>query len=451
MRKRNWIALLLTALLLTGCGKTAEPTTVPTTEAPTTEAPTTVPTEPPLDAKTVMDRMLDMAEEYPATEMDVKMVMDAEIDLVSMGMAVNMKMDISGHTVSSPDRSSYYMDMDINVNALGNAVSENMETYIVTEDGERIGYTYTKSTDAWTREEVPEEEEEASSLDGMEDTLREIPADQLELDDKTKIVNKTEVYVLNCTVPGDKINMEIADLEEMLGSGTMDMDDLDLSQIEIPLTLCVDVETFQLRYLKMDLAGMGDLMNSVITKMLGVTEGAADMEMEVNLTTFHVVEGNISYEEVEVPQLPEEAKERANTFSFYPIEEAEVELKVPCPMDYVYVEGDYYYAGFVNEDQTHLIYFSLYTDAEFTEYFGKGDAAGFSLPKDCVRYGAGPDIQGFKTLWGTDAEGTNSYFAWRQVGSCKLVVESYDILEESSLEVAMNTLLGAIDFPTETM
>ncbi len=448
MKLRTILALVLAALLLAGCGKNAAPIPVPATEAPTT-----VPTEPSMDAQTVLDKMLAVAQEAPMTEMTMDMVMDATLDFGAMGMTMKMVMDMHALTMVSQEPQSSYMEMTMNMNILGQATTEQTQSYVLMEDGVMVAYAHVASTDTWTRMEVPGDFAAMNDMNASTEMFKNMTGDTLALDEDTQLLDGREVYVLTCTMQGDKVDIDLSSLEQMMAAAGVEMGTLDLSAMEVPVTMYVDAETFQQRKLEMDMSSLGDMMNDMLGTMVAVSGETDPGEVTVSFATFSVTQSEIGYEPVELPQLPAEAKEKANQpqMTMYPIEEGAIKLNVPCPEGYTYTEGDYYYAGFYNADNTHGIYFSLYTDAEFLEFFGQGDEKGFALDTECETYGMGEDLLGYKTLWGIDKDGVNCYYAWIQIGNCKLVVESYDVFLDSSLEDMLGGLLGYVALATEAL
>lgn len=436
MKRRGIMALVLTLILLAGCSKA--PASV--TEDPTT-VPTTMAAEPVMDVQTLTEKMIAAAEKYSVTQLQVKQVMDMQVSMSGIGMSMNMSQEMTAKIKSSEEQQRSYTEMTMKMDMLGQQTKETSQIYLLMEDGSWVSYTHTDSTGAWTRDESPEVTDR-----NMTDFLAGMSAESLALEETQQYVGR-DVYVLRGTASADMLNMDSTGLEEFMGTGSFE--NFDLSQVEVPVTLYVDQDLFLLQKVEMDLSGMGEMMNSVIGSLMEGMGQNGTMAADISFDTYTLIASDFGYGPVAVPQLPEEAREWAQ-MGYYPIEEAEVSLRVPCPRGYYYCEGDYYYAGFVNEEMTHYLYYSLYTEEEFQEFYGKGDEEDIALALEFQQHGTGPEMIGFQTFWGV-SDGVNCYFAWIQVGSCKLVVESYDWMEGSSLEGTLTELLEALDAGAETL
>lgn len=426
--KRRLFTLLMAAVMLlslTACGKEAAPTTEPTT-VPTTE--------PPMDAQTLLANMTAAAESKPATTMKMEMDMDIGMDFTSMGMSMTMNMDMTMDMKMDSAAQTYYTDMDMNMSVMGEVMSEKMQTYVLSEDGTVVTYTYNETNGTWTRQETPD----ALGQEDMTQFLKAFSADLLTLEENTQQLGGREVYVLHGTMSGASEDMDMSALEDILSGLGTDVSGMDLSQIEVPVTMYVDAETFLIVQYEMEMAGMEEMMNVLIQSLLGSMEDTEELDMAITIEKFSMVAADIGYEKVEVPQVPAEGIQRAD-IPAYTIEESDVSVTVFVPQEYALMESDYYYIGLVNGDETQYVYYSLYTDAEFTEFFGEGDLAGFGYTNGSESL----ELNGFKTLSASDGD-MNIYIAWIQVGDCKLVVDSYDYFSDSTPETILPQLLEAV-------
>lgn len=433
--KKTIALMLVLALLLSGCGGASKPT-----EAPTTE-PTTIPTEPPMDAKTLTSEMMAASEGKTATKMTTEMVMDAQIVMEAMDMSYGMAMDVAMDMMVQEDPTRMYMEMDMDIKVMGEETAQNMQIYGSVEDGAVVTYAYDAVNDQWAKSES---DELLSSMDSMEidlTYLQAIPEEGMTLEENTRQMDGREVYVLHYVLTGDQ--MDDAGMGDILGAAGMN--GVDFTGFEVPYTVYVDSETFLMVASEVELGAADALMNSAVASILGAGGDAVDMQ--IDLQEFRVAIRNISYEPVEVPQVPEEGILKANRGTPYPIEEADVKLNIYAPVGFTYYEGDYYAAGFINAEETQAVYATLYTDEEFQEFYGAGDLAGFGFTEACVEYGNGPEIEGWTTLWGILEDGMRIQYAWIQIGGCKLLLDSADYLEQPDTEAIFNQLIAMVDIP----
>ena len=433
--KKTFALLLVFALLLSGCGAASKPT-----EAPTT-VPTTVPTEPPMDAKTVTAEMVAASEAKTATRMTTEMVMDAQIVMESLAMTYGMAMDVSMDMLVQEDPTRMYMEMDMNIKVMGEEITQQMQFYGSMEEGTFVSYAYDAVNDQWSKSET---EDLLSSMDSMDmdlSYLQNIAEEAMTLEENTRQMDGKEVYVLHYVLTGDQ--MDEAGMGNILSSAGMN--GVDFSGMEVPYTVYVDSASFLMVGAEMDMGSADALMNSAVASLLAGNAEVGDMQ--IDLREFRVAIRDVHYEPVEVPVVPEEGILKANRGTPYLIEEADVKLNIYPPADFTYFEGEYYSAGFINEEQTQALYATLYTDEEFLEFYGAGDLAGFGFTEGCVEYGTGPEIEGWTTLWGVLEDGMRIHYAWIQVGGCKLLMDSADYLEQSDMEAIFKQLITMVDIP----
>ena len=244
------------------------------------------------------------------TQMTMDMELEMDIDLEQAGMAFEMGMDMDYRMNMKMQSDPYaaYGDitLDMNMDLLGQNmdVSETMQMYMVMEDGKLVNYTHADSTGAWERQEA-ELKDAAQSLDYsfLKDMIPEIT-----LDEEKQTLNGREVYVIRLTLTGEQMQRVMngaGGMQDALGQMGMD-GELDMTSLTVPAVFYVDAQSFLPVQIEMEISGMGEMMDSMVSGLLGA--GAEGISMKVEIPTCRMVCTNIGFDPVEIPELPAEAK-----------------------------------------------------------------------------------------------------------------------------------------------
>lgn len=212
----------------------------------------------------------------------MEMVMDAKISAsgVSMDMSLNMDMDMK--TSKTEDSEMSYVGGELQVSAMGQDMSMDMEAYTIQEGDTMKSYTCTDGEWTYTEGDADGASEMAESMSAFYED-----ASDWTLGEKTEEKNGVSCFVLTGKVSGSDMEA-YTEMTESLGG------DADLSQMEMPVTLYVDAE----KLLPVSILVDG---TEAMTKMMAGTE-AADSEFKA----FTIEINNVTYEDVEIT-IPEEA------------------------------------------------------------------------------------------------------------------------------------------------
>lgn len=290
-RMKKIAALLLVCVLvfaLAGCGKmTPEKLTVKLVESTTGKTMT--------QATTTMDIEMDMT--IGAAGMTTEMGMD-------VNYVMNMKMQADPYLVYAD------LAMDMAMEAMGQTMEEtvNSEIYVELVDGQIVGYVFDESTGSWQTSDVDMTEMLESVGKNMDYTFMKDMIPEIVLDEEKQTMNGKEVYVVRMTITGEQMQKATGgavDMGSILGQAGLDVE-MDFSALSVPTVMYIDAETYLPVRVEMEMIGMDEMMKSMLNQMiLGGMEG---IEMDVTIPVCKVVYENISFDPVEVPEIPAEAK-----------------------------------------------------------------------------------------------------------------------------------------------
>jgi len=202
--------------------------------------------------------------------------------------------------------------MDMAMEIMGQTMEEKVKTktYMELADGKVVNYVYDENTGTWQSNEV----DVAAAMEDMEDMKKGMDYSflkdmipEITMDEETQMLNDTEVYVLRMTITGQQLQSAMGgavDLETMLGQAGLN-GELDISVLEVPTVIFVDAKTYLPVKIELEMIGMGEMMESMMGQMVGAVEG---MGLELSIPVCKVVYENIGFDPVQVPEIPEEAR-----------------------------------------------------------------------------------------------------------------------------------------------
>lgn len=257
------------------------------------------------EAYGVVLKMVEACEGKTATKMS--MDMEVGMSIGAEGMFIDMDIALSGDSFSSMNPYMSYSEMALNMSVMGENVVETIKTYVVEEEGNMVTYTYDAATDQWIKEDMGMDVETMNSQQGVANQwLLDKPATDFVLDSQMSNINGKDAYKLSFTLTGDELQNALngmSSMEDVLtGSG---LEDLDLSSLAIPAVYYVDAENYQPVGMEMTIEGMDELMADLMDDLMAA-EGA-EYSMTFELTKCSIAFTDISYDPVEIPELPEEA------------------------------------------------------------------------------------------------------------------------------------------------
>lgn len=291
LRKFGLLIMVLT-LLLVGC-RTAAP--VETTE-PTAVTEVTEPVETEAPAA---DRMTDAGAVY--RQMALKVNGKWLLQYTTSKAATVESADASYRTEfisttymnTSPLRICCDTESIVDVDSAGMKMSMTDQTraYIQVENGVPVTYVHYATYDKWYRYEMEEMVGDIMYAYSSSECVYPMAPEDLTMDSEPQTLEGREVYVLRCTMSGT----------EAIGPEAED--------VELEYVYYVDVEDFMLLRMETIYHGMDDYLMEQIRTMLGA-EVVGDESVFTKLEMKEILYG-IRFEDVEVPELPQEGIDSA--------------------------------------------------------------------------------------------------------------------------------------------
>lgn len=410
--------------------------------------------EPAMTADTLLENISDAMAGRELTAAFAEVAMDA--DITAEGETVNMTMDMALDMICSTNPYAAYMDMDYNISMMGESMEESMEMYMAVEDGMVMTYAYVESYDTWSVTEVGAYDDVVTGAESDYSWLTEKDAAEVTLAEETQTVDGREVYVLDLTITGEQMNEVVGAMEDSLaeaGMGSMDMTGMD-----VPVTLMVDAESFMITQMDVDMMSMEDLMNDMIGSMSGTDTSGT----EIVFNEFTYVYSGMRYDSVEVPAVPDEAKqstvvddatlelpvteEETTTEGVYTIEESGHAVDITCPDGWYVAETTYDSLMLVqNDDMVYAYYlmFDEYSKEDFLVMLEFELIQPYQEDGTYVSETAGPQICGMDTRCVVTSEGYNLYLAYGEMDGGWLYLEVADA-NFQGLESTLTPLLEAV-------
>lgn len=280
------LALSLLILCLAGCGR--------------------------MTAEKLAGKMVTATAGKVMTQMDAEM--DLEMDfavsdgekLMEMGFDIGYEMAVKMR--QEPFAGYGDIKLDVSMDLLGqnvNISSETMQLYMVLEDGKLVSYTHTDSTDSWDSQEAPDTEAATQTMD-YSFLTQMIP--EITLEEEKAVVGDREVYVIRLTMTGEQMQKALGEnsaLTDALSQAGID-GQIDFSALTVPAVFYVDAETFLPVQIELEIAGMGEMMQSMVTALPNM--GLEGDSVQISVPVCRMVVKNISFDPVEVPALPEDIR-----------------------------------------------------------------------------------------------------------------------------------------------
>lgn len=379
-----------------------------------------------MSPETLVEEMLTASDGKEMTQSSITMEMDMSIeaDGTSMDTSLDLLMDLK----ASSDPYASYCRTEMTMDAAGEETTETTEVYSLEEDGALVNYIYTTSTDDWEKQDLGTTLEEMTSQTVDYNWLSEkAKADELTLAEETQTINDTEVYVLSGTINGDTMQDSfdsLGMLTDVFGSDSTA--EIDFTALTVPVTYYIDTESFLPLKIEMDIEGMGDAMNSVITSLLGTT--GTETELSISVDHMHIVYDNIGYDAVTIPEVPKEGLIIANQTTYNPdkgdgtyvIQEAGDAVKITLPDGWAATDMGYDTLTIQTGDQKRTVTFTMYTNIEtglaFRNYVERGDVLDFLSAGTYGSHGSSALANDYGGLWLKTTTGTNYYYAWKNIG-----------------------------------
>ena len=440
-----------------------------------------------MDAKTVYQNMTEAVKSVTAQSADVEM--DLEMKMSTMGMTVTIGMVMDMTSMVKSDLSSTYMDMSMEMKALGETEETKMEMYGTMEDGAMVYYTYDSTEDLWVKTSMDEYADMMNKLKGMSMQFTDVTSDSLFLAKLPETINDRKCYKLTEQIDGAAIQDQMGDymvefLNQMTGTEELDeesmaqveavLKDLDWSKLSGSMVYYVDTETFLPVEMSVEILGMGDVVNSMIGALL--EEMAAEYEeygeeipeISIEIPTFKITSKNMSYnDDVQIPELPQEAIDNAiDADAVMDDQDSDTELMNPPQADgsYLMTMGSNHvrvmlpegYTAFMadnemvigmTDDMLNDVNYMLIPEATSEDMFNSfsEDIEWAKSEAFYKSHSEVEDLNGFATASLIYNDDTSIWYAWKELDGGVLMMyaevegEVYDINTLlSSVEIAVN-------------
>ncbi len=329
MKIRKWMAVLLASALcvslFAGCGETKEEVKVTPqeetaaassadtkeaaapeakseapaaaeekSEAPAAETPAeTKAAEPEATAESLLNAYYETAKDLQSISFDMDMNMEMGMDIMGMSQEVKVNMNVKGDAYGDNAYMTGKMEM---VNGEETETQE-VEQYVIAEDGKYYSYSYDKETDSWSKTDTQASvisKEMIPELDPALFTLAE-EGGEYKL---TGTVNLQELL--------DNMSDQMAGMME--GVGAMGIDTA-TGTAEIEYYFSKD--TNELTRVKIDMAeAIEQMFKDSFSSMMESysSEETGELNLEINVENFFFELSNIELNKGKEIVLPEEAK-----------------------------------------------------------------------------------------------------------------------------------------------
>lgn len=444
-----------------------------------------------MDAKTLTQKMDEAMK--TVTELGADAEMDMEMKLgasgVTMGMALGMDMGMKTKT----DFSQLYANTAITMEMLGQTEEVSMEMYGCQEDGDMVVYAYESESDSWVKTTMADFAElmVEAQAQAQGEPYSAIPVEKLTLDKEKVTINDRECYVLTVDLDGEYFksymdeNMDeaFAQMDEEMAKAEAEMSEeefeqvksmmeaiknLDWSTLSAKSVYHVDAETFLPVEMTVEILGLGETMQSIMTTLLAelmIELDSAELEFTIDVPTFKLAAKNMTYNEaVEIPDVPQEAIDNAIDADEIAEEEFVVDeslLNNPAQADGSYLltcEGDSVciripegYIPVMSEqgnleimtpDYMNSVNYALseeITDEVVREYVG--EMLNYAHEGEYYLSHTEPaELNGFTVETHVFNDGTGTVYAWKQLDASMMFVEVYYTGESFDTEALLSGL-----------
>ena len=444
-----------------------------------------------MDAKTLVQKMDEAMKTVTevGTEAEIDLEMKLSASGITLGMGLGMDMDLKAKT----DFSQLYADMAVSVEMLGQTEETAMEMYMTMVDGDAVAYVLESETDTWVKTAMDDYAELLAQAQGapVVQTFGNVPAEKMTLDKEKVTVNDRECYVLTVDMDGEYFksymdeNMDevSARMDEEMAKAEAEMSEeeleqtksmmeaiknLDWSTLSAKSVYHVDAETFLPVETSVEIMGIGETMQSILSALLAemmVELDSAELEFSIDIPTSKMTVKNMVYNEaVEIPAVPQEAIDNAIDADEMAEEEFVVDeslLNNPAQADGSYLltcEGDSVciripegYIPVMSElgnleimtpDYMNSVNYALseeITDEVVREYVG--EMLNYAHEGEYYLSHTEPaELSGFTVETHVFNDGTGTVYAWKQLDASMMFVEVYYTGESFDTEALLSGL-----------
>lgn len=451
-----------------------------TEEPVATEEPiaTEAPQEELISAKELILEITEASQNKPMTSCSYEIGMDFGINME--GFSMDMNISSKGDMLMSMDPYVSYTEMVMQMKMLGQENVELTKAYMLEENGEVVTYTSMGENGEWTREASGMSVDDMIQQNTMSYAwLTNKPAEEFVIDTELHTINGKETYKVSLTLTGEEMQAMMDNMGGM--EGLMEdtgVQGIDYTLIDVPATYYVDTTTHQVVQMDMNIEGMGEMMTKVLEESLAQDPSMAGYTMEVTIGEFIMSYTNISYDPVEVPEIPAEiiamqggtgaadepidsddpinfedpsmTGEEPGTDDYttdypitkegdvYNIEESGSSVDIVCPEGWQVTYTAYDTLSVEHPDSWQMVEFMMYvgmTSEDFKEHVETTEVDSAKSMDMYISHEEGPTIGSFTTMQ-LLCDGINLYYAWAPVGEGMVYVTVVDF-DGLSLEEAL--------------
>ncbi len=445
-----------------------------------TEEPvaTEAPQEELISAKELILEITEASQNRPMTSCSYEIGMDFGINME--GFSMDMNISSKGDMLMSMDPYVSYTEMVMQMKMLGQENVELTKAYMLEENGEVVTYTSMGENGEWMREASSMSVDDMLQQNTMSyDWLTNKPAEEFVIDTELHTINGKETYKVSLTLTGEEMQAMMDNMGGM--EGLMEdtgVQGIDYTLIDVPATYYVDTTTHQVVQMDMNIEGMGEMMTKVLEESLAQDPSMAGYTMEVTIGEFIMSYTNISYDTVEVPEIPveiiamqgdagaaDEPIDSDDPINFedpsmtgkepgtddyttdypitkagdvYNIEESGSSVDIVCPEGWQVTYTAYDTLSVEHPDSWQMVEFMMYvgmTSEDFKEHVETTEVDSAKSMDMYISHEEGPTIGSFTTMQ-LLCDGINLYYAWAPVGEGMVYVTVVDF-DGLSLEEAL--------------
>lgn len=252
-----------------------------------------------LDAEGIWKQMSKAVDGRAASSFRDSVQMGSSLDLAFFSLDTNVYAQTD--VILSDDPYGYYAKTNVRASLFGKEISKTFNVYSVTNDSGLDTYFHLDGEDSWYKNHnsmVPTDllgQYEITACKG-----NWVPKN-LSLAEEHADLNGTESYVLSSTFAASDVLKSISS-----PVGEISFENVDISGLELQVTYYVDVQTFLPVQIEIRYQGIGAMLGDLINKYAGKVTGNS-IPLDVDVTSYKETLTNISYGDVEMPEVPAEA------------------------------------------------------------------------------------------------------------------------------------------------
>lgn len=425
-----------------------------------------------MTSEKLMTKMAEAENGKNVTKMNLTVEMDASynMDIMGANISADMLLSTNGAFLVNAESIGTYADLEMQMDIMDQKMDEQLQSYMVEEDGTLVVYTHSKTGDIWSRTEMADElYDNWMDFMGNNALIDAASIQDMTLDEELAELNGSEVYVVRGNIVSDQDSF-------MMGFGMMLPDaedavsDISVEDLSIPSTIYVDKETYLPVKIEMDCISMesylNEILNTVLTSGMENLDGeeTAFGDLQISLSKCNMTMDGFSYDTQEIPKVPEEAfaaiefQEALENLDpdlgdgTYAIQSSGAALKVTVPEGWEMVEFSEESITLVESNTMNSVAYTMvpaadeamYAEGIDTMYTGMLEAAGIEAE-------TGKEEQIISTEFGTadgywiSGGGVHFYYAFIPVKNTYLFLLSSDMSGGerncgASLEAAMRAV-----------